>query len=100
MSSELYPPPLQAIEQRRCQLLALVSRCKSQLIVEDDPKRQLKLEQDIQQAEQTLEQETAELCRYGLSVVRERKAKLAYENALATSSPLYPNQPSASRSRA
>lgn len=66
MSSELYPPPLQAIAEHRQQLLSLLSRCKSQLIVEDDPKRQLKLEQDIQHAEQQLVWETVEWCRCGL----------------------------------
>ena len=93
MSSELYPPPLQAIAEHRQQLLSLLSRCKSQLIVEDDPKRQLKLEQDIQHAEQQLVQETAEWQRCGLGIVRERKAKLAYESALTLAQCLLQEQP-------
>ena len=93
MSSDLFPPHLQAIEERRRQLLALLSRCRAQWDLEDDPKRQLKLEQDIAITEQKLQQETAELCHHGLAIVRERKAKVAYESAIALAQRLLQDQP-------
>lgn len=93
MSIDLYPTHLQALEERRRRLLALLSRCRAQLDLEDDPKRQLKLEQDIADTEQKLQQETAELCHHGLAIVRERKAKVAYESAIALVQRLLQDQP-------
>lgn len=60
MSIDLYPAHLKAIEERRRQLLVLLSRSKEQRDLEDDPKRQLKLEQTIADSEQKLEQATTD----------------------------------------
>ncbi|MFZ1567509.1 MAG: SIR2 family protein [Thiolinea sp.] len=93
MSIDLYPAHLKAIEERRRQLLVLLSRSKEQRDLEDDPKRQLKLEQTIADSEQKLEQATTDLCHHGLAIVRERKAKVAYESAIALAQCLLQDQP-------
>lgn len=93
MSDNRYPPHLQAIDERRCQLLTVLSRCRSQRDLADYATRQVRLEQEIAATEQQLAQATAELCHHGIAVVRQYKAKLAYDDALALAEDLLSEQP-------
>lgn len=84
MSSDLFPPHLhlQAIEERRHQLLEMMSRCQQEHMFASNPKEQMRLERDIAEADTKLRLLELDITQQGLAEVRKCRSKQAYALAL------------------